>query len=149
MSAEIIKTKDSLIIYPVSKTVVGLGIATEPYVHLSINTTDEIVVKSILDALKSARTHLPHPEQSQWKEIASEHLANLKFKSYTQLHKLCLQCGIEQKGTQLHFMPTLNHIAKKHFTELTLEEITISYDESYEKIMTALNLAFQRCQPEL
>jgi hypothetical protein len=71
-SVGVYQFKDRFLVHPWNKTTMGLGMATEPYVALPLDTDANVLGKAVLDALAQSGRTIQHP--TQWKGLAAPRL---------------------------------------------------------------------------
>jgi len=142
----IIRANDEYIIYPICLTVMGVGIACDPYMRVNINDSKENIAKCIFIGFEKIKFDLPHPQQQEWKEFQDNYLKNLNFKSAKQLHTVAKYCSVKFEDNTLTFKPTINNLSKKSFSPLSSEEINIAANADANEIAETLEHTFDKCE---
>ncbi|MFV0346798.1 MAG: hypothetical protein ACK5IQ_11210 [Bacteroidales bacterium] len=142
MKYAIIYQKDNFIVmYPESKTTMGVFLAQEPYIKLSVNDTPEEIISNLFACLEASKENIPHPEK--WSD--DFFLKPIGIKTNNALHKNSLCCSVLLQNDLLEFTPTINMGAKEGFDELS-EVVTACSTEVKDVIYEYLIEAFKLCK---
>jgi len=72
-AASVYRLKDRLIVSPDKRTTAGLVVASEPFVVLPLEATNDDLGSTLMKALALSKTPMSHPVD--WKAIAASRLA--------------------------------------------------------------------------
>lgn len=141
--------KKGLLIHANAKAVSGFDVASEPFIQLSENSTNEtIVTSSIKEALKND-DNIRVPDPKDWNEFHKDFLKKAGLKSLKVLDKSTTLCCVITSGNgQIIFTPT-KHSEKpdRGFSHMSIEnEIVVSYLSPDSEIHEALELALKKCE---
>jgi len=130
-SASIIKTTSNYWIYSQSKTTVGLGVASPPFIKMALDVAPEQLVNNLFIALDKSGNIVPHPKD--WKASEKEfHYMGSKCSGVSEHDNTIVLTPMERVGNMGAFI---------HSPAL---DINVSRSESVEKIFEAIKEVFER-----
>jgi len=141
-SASIIKTTTNYWIHSQSKTTVGLGIASPPFIKMALDVTPEQLVSNLLIALEKSGGIVPHPKD--WKASEKEFNKNLEIKTKKAFYAGSKCCGVSEQDNTIVLSPTERVGNMGSFIHSPESDVSISRFESPEKIFEAVQEVFER-----
>lgn len=137
------------LIFGTARTVSGFRVGQEPFIRIREDHTGINVITNAIKEVLSADDSRRVPDPKNWNEFDNIFLQQAGLKSLKELHKsTTTNIGIALTGDNIIFTPT-RHAEKpdEGFLHKSKEEaVTISYSATAEEIMSALELAFNRCE---
>lgn len=134
-SASIYKKPNKYIIHANSHTTAGVGIASEPFIILPKDASQEEIAQSLLTALSNSKEGVKHP--TDWKKQQSSFLSNIQEKSLKSLHLNTILCDIVLKGNELTLYPMSNKGPNSGFEVILNSEVKIEPQRLQDYILTA------------
>lgn len=107
-AASVYRLKDRLIVSPDKRTTAGLVVASEPFVVLPLEATNDDLGSTLMKALALSKTPMSHPVD--WKAIAASRLAaaGVKSKRTFQLNATLVQVT---RNDQYYVGPSGKYVA--------------------------------------
>jgi len=139
-SAALYQLRDRIFIHPWQKTTDGLGIASEPYVSLPLDTHE--LASAVLAALAQSGKTVPHP--TSWKGQDAALLKAAGARSQRAFQSGSRYVYVERDGRTLRLEPSRNGGTKgdeKGFHPLPELAASLPLDSSAEAIGAALRAA--------
>jgi hypothetical protein len=119
------RRKDHIILFAVSDTTAGVGIAAAPVLRVKADNVSELG-RAILAVLEGSRSNVPHPTQDGWKEVAAPVLKVAGVKSWNTFAKAAKNVDIRFDTNRVSFIPTKNLGPKDGFVVLPAEKVRTS-----------------------
>lgn len=150
-SAGIHKDKKGYILVPLSTTVAGFSISTDPEIRIFENEDESLLVGALKQTLQASKENIANPDfnniTEEQKFQAKEKLKKLDIKSFGALNKKpSLYCSVQLVDDQIVFKPNVYAITGKGFVGRPVEfDVSISYNAPDLEIFKAFKLALSRC----
>lgn len=113
--ATVFRRRAHFIIHPSSCSTDGLWIGSEPYVRLPVDCTDGQLGATLLSALESSKTGVPHP--TEWKGLLEPLLQAAGVKSWGAFAKNAVCVLVSEEADNIELVPTVNLGAREGFEE--------------------------------
>jgi hypothetical protein len=133
--------KNHIILFAVSDTTAGVGIAAAPVLRVESSDVTELG-RAVLTALEGSQRNVPHPARDEWKEVAAPVLKAADVKSWHALAKAAKNVDIRFDTNRVSFIPTRNLGPKDGFIGLPAETVRTSAPMEKE-LGLALMAAFE------
>ncbi|MEZ2442813.1 contact-dependent growth inhibition system immunity protein [Chitinophaga sp. RCC_12] len=143
-SAAIFKFADRYVIHSDSTSVHGFGIASDPYITLSLVSAMEDIVKSLLFAMNASKINVIVDVRS--KTFLKEHLKFMGLKNRNELYTNSICCSVYEKDNKIVLMASNNMGLSGGFTYPSEKKVEIASIASIEEICSALVEALSRCE---
>jgi hypothetical protein len=140
-AATVYRKGDTLFSHAMSRTTVGVWIATPPFTATSMNENASLKGVALLRALEGSRPSVPHP--TKWNELLKPLLQLAGTKSWRRFveNNKCL--NVEAEGALLKLIPTRNLGAEDGFEPVPEECVILSFSSSPEEIGSILQQLLQ------
>lgn len=142
--ASIFKFEDRYVIHSDSTVVDGYGIASDPYITISLVSTMAEIVRSLLFAMDASKVNVVFDPRS--KTFLKEHLKFMGLKTHRSLYTNSICCHVYEKDGMIVLMPSDNLGLSGGFSYSPGEKLKINSDASTEEICSALVEALSRCR---
>jgi hypothetical protein len=139
-SAAVYQLKDRIFVHPWQKTTAGLGIASEPYVSLPLDTHE--LGHAVLAALAESGKTVPHP--ASWKGQDAPLLKAAGVRSQKAFQTGSRFVHVEREGRTLRIEPSHNGGTKgddKGFNPLPGLALSLPLDSTAEAVGSAVRAA--------
>jgi len=150
--AGIHKDKKGYIFTPLSKTIAGFLVSTEPVIRVYNSETAAEVATALRQVLDASKTHFPtpvfnNPTEDQ-KAKTKEKLKRLDIKSFNDLNKKpVLYCWVELHDHIIVIKPSAHDTNGKGYVNIANEEVVqVNLKVQDEEILYAIEEAFKRCK---
>jgi hypothetical protein len=140
--AFIIKTNTNYWIHSQSKTTTGIGIASPPFIKMTLDVVPEQLVNNLFIALEKSGNIVPYPKD--WKAFKNEFNKNLEIKTAKSFYMGAKCCGVSDVDNSIVLMPMERVDNRGTFYHLPESELNVSRSESAEKIFEAIQETFDR-----
>jgi hypothetical protein len=117
--------KNHIILFAVSDTTAGVGIAAAPVLRVESGDVTELG-RAVLAALEGSQQNVPHPTQDEWKEVAAPVLKTADVKSWSTFAKAAKNVDIRFDTNRVSFIPTRNLGPRDGFAALPAEKVRTS-----------------------
>ena len=117
--------KNQVVLFAVSDTTAGAGIAATPVLCVESGDVTELG-RAILAALEGSRQNVPHPTRDGWKEVAAPVLKVAGVNSWSTFAKAAKNVDIRFETNRVSFIPTRNLGPNDGFAALPVERVRTS-----------------------
>jgi hypothetical protein len=135
-SAEIYKRGTKMIVHPTSYTIYGLGISAPPIEVFDASISPADLGLAVVEALGASRSEVPHP--TDFPALARPFYDAAGVKSWSAFVKGSLSCTVDLDGSSLHINPWKNEGARKGFTPLPQQRLTLPASSPVEMLGQAV-----------
>lgn len=132
-----------IFIHSESQLQMGVGVASEPYIWLDVNTHQEEVINALIVAMSQSKKGLPNPKD--WSSFTKNFISSIGLKRESDLYKDSMNVGVMHKEGFISFTPMINN-GNKGFVNVPHTEIKLPDTASIEELSTALETAFSKCE---
>lgn len=140
------KDKKGYIFIPLSKTIDGFWVSTEPFTRVEQNVLSEIFKDVLMDTLSTSQSNVPNPI-GQGPLKAFERVG---LKSYNDLNKKDIKYCLIQLDDNLSLVitPSVHNLPPtKGYSHKPKEDaVEIDANSSSDEIFKAFEIAFARCE---
>ncbi len=137
------KKTGKIFIHSESQLQMGVGVASEPYIWLDVNTSHEEVINALIVAMSQSKKGLPNPKD--WASFTKDFINAIGLKKESDLYKGSINVGVMHKDGIVSFTPMINN-GSKGFVNVPQAEIQLPDTASIEELGSALEAAFNKCE---
>jgi hypothetical protein len=117
--------KGYIVLFAVSDTTAGVGIAAAPVLRVEADNVPELG-RAVLAVLEGSRSNVPHPSRDGWREVAAPVLKMAGVKSWNTFAKAAKNVDIRFDTNRVSFIPIKNLGPKNGFVVLPTEKVRTS-----------------------
>src|SRR5260221_2067733 len=150
--AAIHKDNKGYIFTPLSKTVAGFLVSTEPVIRIYKHENPFKIATALLDALNASKQNVPNPSFDSITEservAAKEKLKRLDIKSFNDLNKKpVLYCSVELHEGMITLKPSAHDSNGTGYVN-TQKELTVqvNFKAQDSEIVNAIEETFKMCE---
>jgi hypothetical protein len=114
-SASIFKRRDGWYLEAISKTSVGVGLSTPPYLKLPNDVDPKSLGEATLQAMEGSRMGIPHPTMDEFENEPWPMLELAGVKTWAAFARRAANAGVTKHGDWLAIEPWRNAGAKMGF----------------------------------
>jgi hypothetical protein len=135
--ATVFLRRGRLFIHSTSITTSGVGIATEPFIALSIDNDPEAIGMAVMEALNASHEKFPHP--TNWKGILDPLLKAASCKTWHTFANKAECCELLRENDFLTIIPTHRRSEDDSFEHLASESVMLKHlsDDELGKCLLA------------
>ena len=141
-AAAIYLLRDRILLHPWQRTTAGVGLASEPYSRLSIDSDNEMLGAAVFGILERAGRTVEHP--ASWSGLNKPRLKAAGVNSETAFHSHARYVSIECAPNALRIEPSQN-AGTGAFSPLPDRVITVALPASAAQVGTAVWNALEAC----
>jgi|GEM_PF-1812734 len=152
-AAGLYKDKIGYIFTPLSKTVAGFRISTEPEIRICFGDGVDKVANALKEVINASKENVPTPDfkrsSEESKEIARKKMERLRIKSFSDLDKRpVLYCSAELHSDMIILEPMAHDSdgGVGYVDTKKSEKIVIDFNASDAEIVKAIEETFARCE---
>lgn len=141
-SAAVYLRGDKIIVNPISQTITGVGIGTEPFEVLDEKVSPTSLGEAVLGALEAARFDIPHPLPNEWSSFAKPLYKAARVRSWAKFVQGAIYCDVTRGVEGFSIEPSRNMGARGGFQPIPgQDELRIPASASAEEIGAAVRKA--------
>jgi hypothetical protein len=107
------KKTGKIFIHSESQLQMGVGVASEPYIWLDVNTSHEEVINALIVAMSQSKKGLPNPKD--WASFTKDFINAIGLKKESDLYKGSINVGVMHKDGIVSFPSSQSVQIKKKF----------------------------------
>lgn len=135
---------ERFIVYPTSRTVHGVWIASDPCVAIGVDCSEAELGTVVLSALEASKSSVPHP--TDWSRTPDPVLDAAGVKTWSEFDTDCISVDVEDPGDRFEFVPRENKGADEGSEEISEKTSSNEKPSTPELIGAALREAFSHAR---
>jgi hypothetical protein len=143
-SASVYRRADGWYLSAMSRSTVGLWMATSPFGRLSTEERLTVVGEAVLRALQASQQDLAHP--TRFDQVFEPMLALAGVTSWAKFMRGASNVSVDDDGEWLNLEPSRNQGPRDGYTPLLERTFRIAHDSTPEAIGQAVQQAIARCE---
>jgi hypothetical protein len=149
--AAIHKDSKGYIFTPMSKTISGLLVSTEPEIRIYKEASSNKIVEAFFEVINASKQNIPAPSFNKTnidKDKIKQKLKALDIKSFNDLNKKpTLYCSVKVDNGMIALIPSkLDVSLGKGYINKSDEIVQVNFKAQDNEILDAIEEAFNRCE---
>ena len=129
-------------IHSESTVIDGYGVASDPYITMSMASTMQEIVRSLLYALEASKTNVLAPYQDAF---LKQHLKFMGVKNHKGLYDNSICCSVHEKDNEIILSPSINMGIAGGFRHCH-GKVIVKANATTGELCNALVEALSRCE---